>query len=78
MDLPPVTTHTNLGTIRLAVNIKGERFKNDPSSLGTLYSWTFDGKLVADPLPLSMKRILTGVGHAPPVGLLEAMGSAPI
>jgi len=37
--------------------------------------FTFKGTVVADPLPLSMRRIMTGIGHAPPVSIRSAMGT---
>jgi predicted TIM-barrel fold metal-dependent hydrolase len=37
--------------------------------------FTFKGMVVADPLPLSMRRIMTGIGHAPPVSIRSVMGS---
>jgi hypothetical protein len=40
------------------------------------YTFTFSGTVVADPLPFSLRRILTGLGHAPPAGVRAVMGSA--
>lgn len=38
--------------------------------------YTFLGTVVADPLPLSMRRILTGIGHPPPVSVRQVMGGS--
>jgi hypothetical protein len=43
----------------------------DPTSVNL----TFEGSIVADPFPLSLRRIMTGMGHAPPVGVRSVMGS---
>ena len=40
------------------------------------YTFTFSGSVVADPLPFSLRRILIGLGHPPPVGVRAVMGSA--
>lgn len=61
------------------IAVHGGLFKGDTSNKGPIiFSWTFNGKVIADPLPLSMKRILQGIGHPPPIGILEAMGGDPV
>jgi len=37
--------------------------------------FTFVGTVVADPLPLSMRRIMMGMGHTPPTSVRSSMGS---
>jgi len=41
-----------------------------------LYTFTFNGTVVADPLPFSLRRVLTGLGHPPPVSLRPVMGAS--
>jgi len=41
-----------------------------------LYTFTFNGTVLANAPPYSLKRVLTGLGHAPPVSLLAAMGAS--
>jgi len=41
-------------------------------------SWSFAGTIVADPFPLSMRRILTGIGHPPPVRIRSVVGGGQI
>jgi hypothetical protein len=41
-----------------------------------LYTFTFNGTVIADPFPLSLGRVMTGIGHAPPVSLRAVVGPA--
>ena len=41
-----------------------------------LYIFTFDGKMVADQPPFSLRQVLTFLGHAPPTGVRALMGSS--
>ncbi len=41
-----------------------------------LYVFTFNGTVVADAFPFSLRRILTGLGHVPPLSVRAAMGSS--
>jgi len=40
-----------------------------------LYTFTFNGTVVADQHPFSLRRILTGLGHAPPADVRKVMGA---
>lgn len=42
-----------------------------------IVTWTLNGKLIADPLPLSMRRVVLGLGLNPPISLRAAMGLTP-
>ncbi len=41
-----------------------------------LYTFTFNGTVLADFPPFSLRRIMTGLGHAPPVSLRALMAPA--
>jgi len=56
-------------TIKSAVKWGGT---DDPN----LYTFTFNGTVLADSPPFSLRRIMTGIGHAPPVSLRAVTGPA--
>ncbi len=39
-----------------------------------LYTFTFNGSVVADTPPFSLRRVMIGMGHTPPVGVRKVMG----
>jgi hypothetical protein len=63
--------------LQSTTDIHGGRFKGDTSGKGpVIISINFSGKAIGDPFPLSLKRILTGLGYQLPVPILEAMGGS--
>jgi hypothetical protein len=65
---PPALVEIPLNT---AISVNPPGYDGSP-----LYVFTFNGKVVADQSPFSLRQIVTFLGHAPPTGVRAVMGSS--